>query len=186
MEIGLENAAMLIAREAHEGQKYGEQTYFEGHLATVVGVAHRFGVIHRPTLAACWLHDSVEDTDLTLGELKTRLGVFKSEDVEFTLAIVDAVTDGIEGNRAARKARSYALIPNVASAVIVKLFDRIANVEASIAESKLDPKKRKLVEMYRSEQAGMKAKIASESPSDLETELWEHLEGLLANCVWET
>lgn len=177
---------MLIAREAHEGQRYGGQTYFEGHLAKVVGVAHRFGVAHRPTLAACWLHDTVEDTDFTMAELKTRLSVFKSEDVKFTLDIVDAVTDGTEGNRATRKARSYTLIPKVQSAAIVKLFDRIANVEASTAEAKLDRKKRKFLDMYRGEQADMKAKIASQKPSDLERELWEHLEGLLANCVWET
>ena len=62
--------ARIIARLAHKGQKYGNAGYFEFHVENVVrrceGNPHcTFGLV---TLAL--LHDVIEDTDLSYGDLR--------------------------------------------------------------------------------------------------------------------
>lgn len=173
MGITLERAASEIAEEAHEGQMYGDRPYIT-HPEAVVGVLLRFGVMHQATVAAAWLHDVIEDTNHTEDTIKARLADQEPVEVARMLAMVDAVTDGSKGNRKARKARSYALIPQVAGSVVLKLADRIANVEAS-----QDNNPRKL-QMYREEQEAFKAVLRSVDPSQVEQDMWFYLEGLLA------
>ena len=175
MGITLERAASEIAEEAHEGQMYGDRPYIT-HPESVVGVLLRFGVKDQATVAAGWLHDTIEDSDFTEDSIKTRLADQAPVEVARMLAMVDAVTDGKKGNRKARKARSYALIPNVRGSEILKLADRIANVEASQANN---PRK---LQMYREEQEGFKESIRSSDRLILmvELDMWHYLEGLLA------
>ena len=173
MGITLEKAASEIAEEAHEGQMYGDRPYIT-HPEAVVGVLLRFGVKDQATVAAAWLHDTIEDSDFTEATIKARLTDQEPTEVARMLAMVDAVTDGSEGNRKARKARSYALIPKVRGSVVLKLADRIANVEASQVGS---PGKLK---MYRKEQEGFQESVRSFDPSDVERDMWSYLEELLA------
>ena len=69
--------AQIIARLAHKGQKYGPADYFQFHVENVVRRCEQnmhctFGLV---TLA--YLHDVLEDTDLTSDELMT-LGLSES------------------------------------------------------------------------------------------------------------
>lgn len=64
---GMINRSWDIARTVHEGQKYGEEPYFH-HVFEVANLS-RFMGYGNAVVAACFLHDSVEDTGMTLDQL---------------------------------------------------------------------------------------------------------------------
>lgn len=117
--------ARAFAIAAHAGQFYGEKPY-ETHLAAVVQVLCDFGYDESYRQAG-WLHDVVEDTSVPLSEIRDRFG-------ETVAELVDAVT-GLGPTRQARDARIHAGLQSCPSAAVVKLADRIANVEAALANS---------------------------------------------------
>jgi guanosine-3',5'-bis(diphosphate) 3'-pyrophosphohydrolase len=117
----LEKDAQQFAEERHAAQRYGDQLYTV-HLARVRAVLTDFG--HGgPLGVAAWLHDMIEDTGTTREEISARFG-------ENVAVLVYAVT-GVGKNRAERNASAYMKIQGVPAAAILKLADRIANVEAS-------------------------------------------------------
>lgn len=68
--------AKLFAIEKHKDQMYGESPY-SFHLAGVVCLAAMRDTLpdlKAEVLAACWLHDTMEDTDATLVELSGKFG----------------------------------------------------------------------------------------------------------------
>lgn len=113
--------AKAFAVAAHGPQRYGDRPYHD-HLAEVVRVLHDSGYAGTYE-AAGWLHDVVEDTAVELATVADRFG----PDVA---AMVDAVT-GLGATRAERNARIYERIAREPRAAVVKLADRIANVEAA-------------------------------------------------------
>ncbi len=117
--------ARSFAVAAHAGQLYGDQPY-ETHLAAVVQVLCDFGYDESYQQAG-WLHDVVEDTAVPLSAIRDRFG-------DTVAARVDAVT-GLGPTRQASNARIYAGLRDCPSAAVVKLADRIANVEAAPAGS---------------------------------------------------
>lgn len=92
-----------------------------------------------------YLHDTLEDTDLSKDEVQRNFG-------EVVAQCVEIVTDPEGPNRKARKKalhdRLWAIQADspVALALVVKAGDRLANVRASAAESRKD-----LLDMYRRE-----------------------------------
>jgi len=156
--------ARRLALAAHGDQRYGRDPY-RVHLEQVDAVLMRFA--HDDVMrAAAWLHDAVEDTDLTLEQVEAEMGAEVA-------GIVAAVTDEPGANRKARKA---ATLPKLAAAGTaaraVKLADRIANVEATIAHGRGD-----LHAMYCGEHAAFRA--ALHVPGELDPQ-WAHLDRLLA------
>lgn len=152
--------AQQFAISAHGDQKYGQFGYSK-HLEHVVNVLHRF---HRDTpvlLAAAWLHDTVEDTGVSLRDLHG----FPSE----VIAIVDAVSDPKNGNRDDKKAISLPKIRRIPNAIILKLADRIANVEVG---GKL--------QKYRKEQETFHKALYVPGMAD---EMWNYLDGMLSLSV---
>lgn len=160
--------ARHLALRSHAGQLYGDRPY-SVHLEAVQDVLARFGIRDEVVRAAAWLHDVLEDNPNV-----------RREDLERTLpeavvAIVDACTDGAGESREARKERPLRLIPKTPNAVLVKLADRIANVEASIHDHH-DGR----LAMYRNEH-GTFMDALRESPSTPSAEpMWLHLEHILA------
>ena len=60
--------AKQIAREAHAGQLYGDRDYIDAHILPVTTIIRRLG--YGPKYQATgWLHDTVEDTDVTAEQL---------------------------------------------------------------------------------------------------------------------
>jgi (p)ppGpp synthase/HD superfamily hydrolase len=164
--------AASMAAEAHAGQRYGAVDYTV-HLAAVEGVLRRFDVRDEEMLAAAWLHDALEDTGLPAEEIAREFGAR-------VLALVHAVTSGGGKNRRERNAATYPkILAGGTSAVTLKLADRIANVEASLAAR--DAGK---LGMYRKEHAGFCAalKVNDGEASTTESALWEHLDWLFAEC----
>ena len=122
-EKPLVNIASDLALQWHGSQFYGNKPY-STHLEAVVAVLCRFGFCDPETTAAGWLHDILEDTECTVEELK-KCGVSEN-----TIDMVKAVTDEPGVNRKERKAKTYLKIKKSRDAIILKLADRIANVEA--------------------------------------------------------
>jgi guanosine-3',5'-bis(diphosphate) 3'-pyrophosphohydrolase len=130
--MNLEQRAEALATEAHararQVRKYTGEPYIEHPRAVVAlvrSVAHDEGM-----LAAAWLHDTVEDTTVTIGDIQRECGLDVAK-------LVDELTDvsrPSDGNRKARKARDRDHLA-VASprAKTVKLADLIDN-SASIVE----------------------------------------------------
>lgn len=131
----LRQRAMQVACKAHEGQRYGDLPY-RFHLQEVVSSLPESA--SDEIVAAAWLHDAVEDTDLTLDEVRDTFGGHVAR-------IVDFVTDSPGENRRERKRKTNErLMRAPVEARTVKLADRIANMKASIENPGL-------AKMYRRE-----------------------------------
>lgn len=163
--------AREVAIAAHGDQPYGDKPY-EYHLQAVVDVLRRFGAsledaATAPLLIAAWLHDSLEDTALSRGEVETMFGAEVAE-------LVWRVTDEPGATRKERKPATYRKTRENESAVILKLADRIANVEASLENNS------GLLRMYQREQPEFKQALHAASTSELTAMMWDHLDQLLA------
>lgn len=128
--------AKLAAEKAHQGQSYDIYPYMK-HIQDVVDVARTLGY-DEAVQVACYLHDSMEDGNLSYNDIKTHFG-------EEVAEIVFAVTDELGRNRKERHEKTYPKIRAIEKAVCVKLCDRIANTQSSL---KYNPR---LAEMYEKE-----------------------------------
>ena len=120
--------AILIAEKAHERQVYDEIYPYMYHVLKVVEIAKELGY-GEDILIACALHDTLEDTNLTYNKIKNAFG----DDVA---NIVYAVTDELGMNRKERKEKTYQKIKANWKAIVVKICDRIANMEHSYLYNK--------------------------------------------------
>lgn len=179
MKIGLVDGCAFLARRVHAEQTYGEDQPYTVHLEATVAVMRRFGIKDEVKLGAGWLHDSIEDTDLTITALTVHLGTCFGEAAAVGVAeLVNAVTDGEGKNRAERKARSYELIPKTKGAVLVKLADRIANAEEGHAKDNGG-----LLTMYRKELPNFEANLLDvqhAAKHKIEGLMWRYYQHLLS------
>ncbi len=118
--------AWNFAIEAHGDQRYGDGPYSD-HLAQVhdllVTAAARAGVPLEPELPiAAILHDVLEDTKVTQGQLIEKFG-------GRVATLVWAVTKDQGRNRREKNERCLPRIPTVPGAILIKLPDIICNVE---------------------------------------------------------
>lgn len=72
------NLAQKVAKEFHYGQKYGEHDYFDYHVKGVVDLVYNQSPSDDETLQkemiVAYLHDTVEDTPLTLRTIEIMFG----------------------------------------------------------------------------------------------------------------
>ncbi|MCC6551804.1 MAG: bifunctional (p)ppGpp synthetase/guanosine-3',5'-bis(diphosphate) 3'-pyrophosphohydrolase [Polyangiaceae bacterium] len=165
--------ARALGVAAHGAQRYGDEPY-EVHLRAVVGVLVRFGAslddgATAPLLVGAWLHDSIEDTSLTRDEIERRLGPEIAE-------LVWRVTDEPAATRKERKLATYPKIRGSEAAILLKLADRIANVEASRAGNS------GLLRMYAGEHGDLKEWLEPASRCPMAARMWRHLDELLADA----
>lgn len=137
--------ARFKAKQWHRqvNHRYGKKPY-SVHLEGVVAVAMRFrhcipADIFDHIIAACWLHDTIEDTRKTYNDVRDMFG-------EMVANIVYAVSNEKGKSRRERANQKYYLgILKTYGADLVKMFDRVANVEYSKKE------KSRMFEMYKKE-----------------------------------
>lgn len=156
--------AEMVALLTHKNQTYDIFSY-EKHLRDVVEVLKSYG--HSgDALIAGWLHDSIEDGNLTYSKIKQAFGVRVAE-------IVFAVTDELGRNRKERKAKTYPKIRACGEpAIIVKLADRIANIEHGQRMGN------DIVKMYYDEYKDFRNNLFN--PDHLAaTSMWERLDQIL-------
>lgn len=123
---------MIFAIEAHNATNHTyDNKPYSVHLVTVTNIAqqylHLIPYEHRKeVLAACWLHDTIEDCRLTYNDLKKEFG-------ETVAEIVYAVTNDKGKTRSERAGdKYYEGIRRTPYASFVKLCDRWANIQYSV------------------------------------------------------
>lgn len=117
------------------------------HLAMVVEYAYKYkhlvsDAVFDEVIAACWLHDTIEDCRLTYNDVKAVAG-------KNTADIVYALTNEKGRNRKERAgSHYYDGIRNTPFATFVKMCDRLANVQYSYENDS------RMFLMYRDEFGG--------------------------------
>lgn len=166
----LYSKAVDWAMEAHKDQKYGPDPYSH-HLKDVQAVLFRFGFSpdkddqsKRLTIAA-WLHDIIEDTQVTYDDVKREMGQEIAD-------LVYAVTNEPGANRAERHAKTYPKIKAHPEAIILKLADRIANTEQSVRTFFTSD----LMSMYLKEWQKFRAQLKVPGVAD---EMWNYLDKIM-------
>ncbi len=159
--------ARSFALIAHGDQRYGEHRPYSYHLDQVVSHLQSFG---ETAMIIGYLHDVVEDTAITLPEIRAEFG-------DLVADCVNLLTDAPGSNRKERKAKTYAKLALVSGstemALIVKTADRLANVMACIADEKLS-----LLKVYQEEHPAFKRAAFRNGLCD---SLWGALNSLLEN-----
>lgn len=170
---GLVERAKAFAAEAHAWQKYGDAPYTV-HTESVAGILIELLARSQPDrlivqelIAAAYLHDVLEDTEVTREELVVAFG-------DAVTLLVDAVTDGSGQTRKERKERPYTLIPMVRWSLLIKLADRIANVESAKVTGKEDR-----LRMYREEHPEFQRRLRGAVRSVGDRMLFDRLDHLL-------
>ena len=129
--------AFEVAREAHAGQVRRSGEPYLAHPIGVATILAELG-LDDVTIAGALLHDSIEDTPITLGDLQTRFG-------DEVAAIVDGVTkldrlqfDSLEAHQAATLRKMLVAMASDIRVLLIKLADRLHNMRtiASLPETK--------------------------------------------------
>lgn len=127
--------AAKFARKAHEGQYYGEFSYFAGHLTTVANTVIEYLTaaeikdtdLGKHLVAAAFLHDTLEDQGWTASyaDLEKKFGTFVAD-------VVYACTKDKGKNRAERASeRFYSILAETPFATFIKTCDLVCNMESS-------------------------------------------------------
>jgi (p)ppGpp synthase/HD superfamily hydrolase len=160
--------ARTLALKAHKGQMYGKLPY-SYHLGMVSSLLTGYGQVVQDI---AWLHDTVEDTSLTLEAIEEVCGPVVAR-------CVDLLTDPPGANRRERKAAAYARLAAVdvanvdeAWALLVKAADRLANVQFCVRE------RSSLVEMYRKEHEAFRKAVLRPGWNDALVEATDALLGV--------
>jgi (p)ppGpp synthase/HD superfamily hydrolase len=137
--------ARQFAMKWHADQQYGDQPYLY-HLQQVAQILHKYG---ETAQAIAYLHDVVEDTSVSIDELRNEFG-------QLIAACVSICTDEPGATRKERKSLTYQKMATVEGelelALIVKAADRLANMKSCIKNNH-----QRLLETYRQEYAAFRA-----------------------------
>ena len=168
----LDDRARWFAEGAHAGQMYGNGNRYSFHLSCAVEVIKRYRDLNgdMDLIAAAWLHDTIEDTKVTYADIATLFGVGVAK-------LVEAVTDKPGKNRRERHEATYPFIRKNGGykAVLLKLSDRIANIEYSIDQGNAGK-----LSMYRKEHEDFEVMVRGpEAVTEVEVAMWNHLKELL-------
>ena len=154
--------AKTLAECLHSKQSYDDKDYIY-HIENAVNVLLRFKIIDENIIITTYLHDTVEDTQMTFSLIKKYFG-------EEVCEMVNCVTSEIGLNRKERNLKTYQKLATNKKAIIVKLADRIANVEHSLKKQNT-----KFIQMYKDEYSSFRYYLKSE-----DNEMWDHLDKLMA------
>lgn len=158
--------ARMVAVKAHSNQSYDEIFPYEKHLDDVVDVLKRYGFSGKYIVAG-YLHDSIEDDGISYNDIKKHFGVEVAE-------MVYCVTDELGRDRKEKKVKTLPKTATNSDAIILKLADRIANIEHG---GKVD--------MYSKEYQEFKGSLYLNTPSDGKA-MWAHLDTLMGINKLET
>ena len=163
--------ARIFAERYHTGhQEHGAQSSIMYHLEDVRAALGGFGFSQEvfPKLhIAAYLHDILEDTSCKQSEITEEFGSEVSD-------LVFRVTDEPGSNRVERKRLTYPKIAPSYLAVVLKLADRIANMQRSIVHRFEESKYiREYIEEYPEFRGTLK------TPDTDPEEMWNHLDRLM-------
>jgi len=158
-----------IISHGNTNHYYDEYLPYEFHLRMVVKAAKDFiklvpKDLRDNVIAACWLHDAIEDVRLTYNDVKAQTN-------EHVAEMVRAVTNYGRGRDRIERMPDFVYddIRNTEFATFVKLADRIANVQYSKMTGSSMFKK------YSKEQEHFKSKLFVDGQY---IEMWEYLDNI--------
>lgn len=158
---------IVTQRHCWENHQRYQSLPYTHHLQTVANFVTGYAVIEelpmdevQDLILAGWLHDTVEDTKTKLKEIEELFGLRVA-------ALVGAVTNEPGENRRARHAATYPKIRAEPHAVLLKLCDRLANVQAGGG----------MLKVYRREQEDFRRALQTPGQYDI---LWGVLERALS------
>lgn len=152
--------ALFVAENAHKNQKYDEIFPYIKHIYDVIDVLKRFDFKSNKMLIGAALHDTIEDDGISYNDIKKHFGIDVAE-------MVFCVTDELGRNRKEKKEKTLPKTMSNPDAIILKLADRIANIEHG---GKID--------MYRKEQIDFKGTLYLSTPLEARV-MWDYLDNLL-------
>lgn len=159
-----------FAHKAHGEQKYGEKPYLF-HLDAVANLVKDYG---NDAVTIAYLHDVLEDTQISKCELEHEFGVFIAD-------CVALISDESGKNRKERKAKTYQKLRMAISqynlALIVKVADRLANILVCASGN------HSLLEMYQKEHQAFKSAVYRTGLCD---DLWERMDVVLTTACTAT
>lgn len=160
--------AKRFAAMMHYGQTYGKSdqphTY---HLERVEKILARFGFTDEEWGIYAWLHDIIEDVH-GVNYVNIRAGFGKE-----IADVIFSVTNAVGRNRAEKFKYTYPKISENRSALVVKLADRIANIENGLEN------RTSYVQMYKKEWPDFKKALLDKRETDVRVlKMWSHLENL--------
>ncbi len=162
----MKSKARAFAIKAHKNQKYGDLPY-SVHLDEVAKIVKSYG---ETAEVVAFLHDVVEDTQVTLQEIEDIFGSFVSKCVEI-------LSDEPGETRKIRKSATYQKMSKVSGeetlALLVKAADRLANMRSCMKN-----KNQRLLDLYLSEYKIFKLSIYRPGLCD---EIWLELDNINAN-----
>jgi (p)ppGpp synthase/HD superfamily hydrolase len=166
MTTNLEKAIWFATMMHHE-QEYDSKPYTY-HLQQVTEILKRFGFDDEVLITSAWLHDIIEDvSSVNFTHLKVGFGKEIAD-------IVFSVTNTMGRNRDEKFKYTYPKIKENRKALILKLSDRIANIETGLANGDVS-----YTEMYRHEWPEFQKALYDENEQDDRIKkMWEHLTGL--------
>lgn len=151
---------------AHGNQKYGDQPYVV-HLDEVFNVLLRYGKTSDNLVNICYLHDVLEDTDVTYEQIEKDFG-------DYISTCVHAITDPSGKNRKEKKAKLYEKLKRLDysynDALIIKAADRLANIRMAKKNNN------GFLSMYKKEHNDLKEAIYRAGLCD---NIWEEIENHL-------
>lgn len=157
--------ARAFAIAAHGDQRYGSHPY-RHHLDAVAEILAPFGTTAQ-TIG--YLHDTIEDTDVSHADIDTHFGLLVAD-------CVAILSDEAGPDRKTRKTLTYIKMAKVDGdrtlALVVKAADRLANVRACI-----DDGNQSMLEKYRDEHPNFRPAAFRPGLCDA---LWDELDRLLA------
>ena len=128
--------AYAVALKAHKGQKRASGEPHINHSLAVATIMAGLGA-PKPTIVAGLLHDTVEDTDLTLDDIKEEFGPEISQLVDGVtkLTHLPRVSRGNQGERPERRElanetlrKTFLAMGDDVRVVVIKLADRLHNM----------------------------------------------------------
>ena len=150
-ELETLDKAFLLAKQHHSGQKRSSGEPYIIHPIAVAKIVLDYGM-DCPSVTAALLHDTVEDTDLTLDEIKTEFG-------EETASLVDGLTKlgkvpldikDKEEQQAENVRKMLLAMSEDIRVIIIKLADRLHNIRTLnfVAPQKRRDKALETLEIY--------------------------------------
>ncbi len=146
-DLGVVEKAYQVASKAHSGQKRKSGDPYITHPLAVTTILAELGMTP-PTLAAALLHDTVEDTDYGLDQLRTEFG-------DEIAMLVDGVTklDKVKYGQAAQAETVRKMVIAMAKDIrvlVIKLADRLHNARTwrYVPKENARRKARETLEIY--------------------------------------
>lgn len=159
----MRSKARNFALDAHGDQKYGDLPY-SVHLDEVANIVKPYG---ETAEMVAYLHDVVEDTNVTVKEIGAIFGDLISECVQI-------LSDEPGETRKIRKSATYKKMAKVEGdqclALLVKAADRLANMRACI---RIEDER--LLNLYKSEYEVFRNSVYRPNLCD---EIWVELEAI--------